>query len=158
VTAGGASRDADIIIPLSKMHAIHGGVVLKSTGQPPPTAVVELIYADTREHARFSVQSNGHFDLWFVPEDSYVIRAIAGPEALPDIDFDGEEGGGFGFTGGFWLNASSSTKEEGAVEIPLVVKGDVEGISIAVPDPPPLKHAAPTEAPEQSDTAAPPQQ
>jgi hypothetical protein len=148
VTAGGASADADIIIPLSKMHSIHGEVVLKSTGQAPPTAVVELIYADTREHARFSVQSNGHFDLSFVPEDSYVLRAVARPEALPNIDFDDEETGGIGFAGGVFFRPSISREEAGAVEIPLVVSGDVEGITIAVPDPPASKQAAPPQTPE----------
>jgi opacity protein-like surface antigen len=157
VTAGGASADADIIIPLSKMHAIHGEVLLKSTGQPPLFSVVELVYADTGEHARFSVQSNGRFDLWFVPEESYVLRAVAGPEAMPNVDFDDEEGAGIGFVGGVTFNASSSMKEAGAVEIPLLVKGEVEGITIRVPDPKPLEHAAPSEAPGQGETAAPPQ-
>jgi hypothetical protein len=157
VTAGGASADADIIIPLSKMHAIHGEVLLKSTGQPPLFSVVELVYADTGEHARFSVQSNGRFDLWFVPEESYVLRAVAGPDAMPNVDFDDEEGAGIGFVGGVTFNASSSMKEAGAVEIPLLVKGDVEDITIRVPDPKPLEHAAPSEAPGQGEVAAPPQ-
>jgi hypothetical protein len=159
VTAGGASADADIIIPLSKLHSVHGEVILKRTGQPPPSATLQLVYADTQESARIAVASNGHFDLYFVPEESYFLRAIASAAALPNVDIDDDDGGG----GGFFISQNPSGtsdpwKQAGAAQVPLVVKGDVEDITIAVPDPPPSKHAAPAEGVVQEDVpAAPPQ-
>jgi hypothetical protein len=158
VTTGGASSDADIIIPLSKLHSIHGDVVLKSTGQPPASAFLQLVYADTQEPARVVMAPGGHFDLPFVPEESYLLRAIAAPNGLRNLgigDDDVNEGGMI--VSGFYIKAPGRSKEEGAVEIPLLVKGDVEDITIRVPDPQPLEHAAPSEAPEQGDASAPPQ-
>jgi hypothetical protein len=156
VTAGGASADADIVIPLSKLHSIHGEVILKSTGQPPPSAGLQLVYADTQEPARIAVASNGHFDLYFVPEESYFLRAIASADALPNVDLDDEVGGG-----GFFVTQPSGTsdawKQAGAAQVPLVVKGDVESITIRVDDPPPSKKSAPSEGVMQEDANAPPQ-
>jgi hypothetical protein len=156
VTAGGASADADIIIPLSKLHSVQGDVVLKSTGQPPPIAVLQLVYSDTQEPARIAIAPNGHFDLPYVPEESYLLRAIAGPEAVPDMDFGDGEGAGEGFfMTGVRSGPSDSWKQAGAVEIPLLVRGDVEGITIAVPDPPPTKQTTPPQTPDQGATPAP---
>lgn len=155
-TLGGASADADIIIPLSKMHSVHGDVILKSTGQPPAAAVLQLLYADTQEQARYAIAPNGHFDLPYVPEESYLLRAIATPDALPNMEMDDEEDGGSGFfISGIRNGASDSWKQEGAVEIPLLVKGDVESITIAVPDPPKSKEAEPPQAPNSETTPAP---
>jgi hypothetical protein len=158
VTAGGASSDADIIIPLSKLHSIHGDIVLKSTGQPPASAVLQLVYADTQEPARYAISTNGHFDLSFVPEESYLIRATAGAVALPNMDFDDAEEGVGVFASGIPLDTSPSLKQPGSAEIPLLVKGDVEGILIAVPDPPAANQPVLPQSPEQGSTATPPPQ
>ena len=155
VTAGGAAADADIIIPLSKMHSIHGDVVLKSTGLPPPTVALQLVYADTQELARVAIASNGHFDLFFVPEDSYLLRAAASTDEMPNLD-DDDEGGGVGlFVSGARFDESAAMKDAGATEIPLVVKGDVEGLTIAVPDPPVVKQPVALRTLEQGATPAP---
>ena len=58
IEPGEKSHSAEITIPLNKLHTVKGHAVLKSTGSPPPTAVLELLYADTRELAR-SVGSPG---------------------------------------------------------------------------------------------------
>ena len=79
VTTGGASKDADITIPLSRLHTIRGQVLLKSTNQPPSAATVRLLYADTREPARSMVAPNGEFEFHYVPEDSFILRAAASP-------------------------------------------------------------------------------
>ena len=159
VSAGGASADADIVIPLSKLHSIHGEVILKSTGQPPPSAGLQLVYADTQEPARVAIASNGHFDLYFVSEESYFLRAIAEPEALPGMDIDDDDNGGYGF---FISQNPSGTSDPwtqaGATQVPLVVKGDVASITIAVPDPPAPKQAAPAQTPDQGTTSTPPTQ
>jgi len=138
VTAGGASKDADITIPLSKLHTIHGLVVLQSNGQPPPSAAVQLLYADTREPARIAVAPNGEFEIHYVPEGSFILSATASAQALPGSDAEGDDnsgGGGFrgsSFTFSFPANGGSPG---GGAELPLLVTGDVEHANISVPDP-----------------------
>jgi hypothetical protein len=141
VTAGGASKDADITIPLSRLHTVRGEVVLKSTGQPPPAASVQLLYADTQEPARMAIASHGEFELHYVPEGNFVLRAEASPQPLPEIHIGDEDDSG----GDRWVPyagvsnnfaVSVNEKAAGFAEMPLAVTGDVEHVTIAVPDPP----------------------
>ena len=149
VTAGGASKDADIIIPLSKLHTIHGQVVLSSTGQPPPAAAVQLLYADTREPARMAIAPNGEFEIHYVPEGSFILSAIAIAQALPNLDADGEDnsgGAGVGYMAGSSFGFTVPANEgnpAGAAELPVLVTGDVEHANISVPDPQPTNQEAP---------------
>ena len=55
IAGGESNTEADITIPLRKLHSIRGQIVLKRTGQPPPMASLRLLYADTREFARMAV-------------------------------------------------------------------------------------------------------
>ncbi len=139
VGSGETAADADITIPLSKLHTIRGHVVLKSTGQAPPAAVVELVYADTKLPARMTTVPGGDFEFRYVPEDSYVIQAVANAEPLPTMDIpDEEEGGGTGLsstTMSFSVRAPSADPET-AAEVPLLVTGDVDDVNLVVPDPP----------------------
>lgn len=134
VDGGGASNDADITIPLSKLHTVHGQVILKSTGQHPPAAMVQLLYADTKELARMAIAPDGEFEMPWVPEGSFILRAAASPEPLPNLGFgDDEDGGGFGFI----YSAKQDVGElPGAADLPLIVAGDIENAIISVPDPP----------------------
>jgi len=127
VDAGGAARDADITIPLSKLHTIRGQVQLKSSGQPPASANVQLLYADTREEARSVFAPNGQFEFFYVPEDSFVLRAAAGSQAPPDLDALGPEPQRI-----VW---SFPQAGEGSPELPLLLTGNVDNLTIAVPDP-----------------------
>ena len=145
VTTGGASKDADITIPLSRMHTIRGQVLLKSTNEPPSAATVRLLYADTKEPARSMVAPNGEFEFHYVPEDSFILRAVASPELFPLGDSgDGDESG-FGPPAGrytFTLQPTGEGSDSGA-EMPLVVTSDMDGVSISVPDPQPKNQGAP---------------
>ncbi len=160
VTAGGAAKDADITIPLSKLHTIHGQVVLKSTGQPPPAAVVQLVYADTEEPARMTVAPNGEFEIRYVPEGSFILRAIASPEPLPQINVEDSEDEGFGNGAsavgfGFMVSPNENAgKMEGGAEVSLLVTGDVDNVNIAVPDPPASHAGAPGSVEGQNATPA----
>jgi hypothetical protein len=142
VGSGETSADADITIPLSKLHRIRGHVVLKSTGQAPPAAVVELVYADSKEPARMTTVPGGDFEFRYVPEDSYVIEAVANPEPLPNMDGPeadepGNGSGGTIISSGFSFSVRSpSADPETAAEIPLLVTGDVDDVNLTVPDPP----------------------
>jgi hypothetical protein len=129
VSAGGAQKDADITIPLSKLHTIRGQVLLKSSNTAPVTANVELLYADTREEVRSVLAPNGKFEIFYVPEESFVLRAAAGSQAPPDLEnFDS----GNGPRRIFWFFPQV---DEGSPELKLQVTGNVENVSIAVPDP-----------------------
>jgi hypothetical protein len=143
VDAGGASRDADIIIQLSKLHTIRGQVLLKSTGQPPPLATVELLYADTKETARTAIAPDGEFEMRWVPEGSFILRAAARQDALPNLDFtdpdvdfgDGEDGLGHAIGVSYAMDVNTGD-DSGGADLPLVIVGDMDHVSIAVPNPP----------------------
>ena len=132
VDAGGATKDADITIPLSKLHAVRGQVLLKSTGQPPVGANLKLLYADTKEEARSVYAANGRFEIDYVPEGSYVLRAAAGATAPPDMNAMSD--GKFHHIVWNFPNAG-----DGSPEQPLDVTGDVDNVTILVPDPGPTK-------------------
>jgi hypothetical protein len=137
VGAGADSGDADITIPLSKMHTIRGQVVLKRTGQPPPNASVQLLYADTKEPLRTAIAPNGEFELHWVPEGAFLLRAAASRERLPEADFpEDDEGNGFATSTSFVFSLNTMPEAHGSAEMPLLVAGDVDHLSIAVPDPP----------------------
>lgn len=136
VDAGGASRDADITIPLSKLHTIRGQVVLKSSGQAPPAAMVQLLYADTKELARMAVAPGGEFEMHYVPEGSFILRAAASPDSLPKFAI-GDDEDGADSAGGFGIMSNPNPGAiEDSADMPLVVTGDVDYVSISVPDPP----------------------
>ncbi len=142
VGSGEPSANADITIPLSKLHTVRGHVVLKSTGQPPPASLVELLYADSKHPVRLAVVPGGDFEIHYVPEDSYVIEAVANPDPLPPMDGPDEDeagpgGGGAMFSSGFSFSVRApSADHESAAEVPLLVTGDVDDVNLAVPDPP----------------------
>jgi len=146
VTAGGASRDADITIPLSRLHTIRGQVLRKSTNQLPRAATVRLLYADTREPARTMVAPNGEFEFHYVSEGSFILHAASSPELLPQVDSGDGDDSGFGFpTARFSLSLQPSDDvSDSGEEMPLVVTGDMDGVSISVPDPPPSNQNAPS--------------
>jgi hypothetical protein len=152
VTAGGASRDADITIPLSRLHTVRGQVLLKSTNQSPRAATVRLLYADTREPARTMVAPNGEFEFHYVSEGSFILHAASSPELLPQVDSGDGDDSGFGFPAGRFslsLQPSDDFSESGE-EMPLVVTGDMDGVSISVPEPPPSEQEAPNSGAGQS--------
>jgi hypothetical protein len=151
--AGGEAKDADITIPLSKLHTIRGRVVVKSTGEAPPTAAVRLLCADTREVARTAMAVEGEFEFGYVADDSYVLQAAASAEPLPKIDVEDDDGGGFfvsSSSGSIQLEVGAG-KEKGG-EVAVLVHGDVSGVVIETPDPPTQQPGTETtEAPAQTE-------
>jgi hypothetical protein len=133
VDAAGAAKDADIVIPLSRLHTIRGQVLLKSSNQPPVNANVQLLYADTKEELRSIYAPDGQFEFDYVPEDSFILRAAAGSEAAPDMEKLQAEPGPRHVS---WTYPEAG---DGSPELPLLVTGNVENLSIGVPDPDPKK-------------------
>jgi hypothetical protein len=141
VGPGDVSGGADITIPLGSLHSIHGSVILKSTGQAPPAAGLQLLYADNQELARTAIAPDGEFDIPYVPEGNYILRAVASPQPIPAFGGDDNEQELGNLSGGIGIfaPASSDTKLHGGAEIPLMVKGDINNVTISVPDPQPIK-------------------
>jgi hypothetical protein len=142
---GDSSKDADITIPLSKLHTIRGRVTFKSNGEGPPTAELQLLYADNRERARVVVATDGEFALAYVPEGNYILQAAGSNERIPTFE-DDEGGTGFlfqpqhhSFIIGTASGKDSGTTPDETAEIPVAVSGDVSGLTISVPDPPVVK-------------------
>jgi hypothetical protein len=155
VESGDGTKDADITIPLGKLHTIRGHVVLKSNGEDPPAATIKLLYADTRELARTVMAPNGAFEIHYVPEDSYTLQAVAWAEPIPGLESEDDDNQGIGVISSsiaFSFNTNTE-KSEGSTEIPLVVSGDVDNAIVAVPDPPKTK---PSGAPESAGEEQPP--
>jgi len=142
IEGGESFAGADITIPLQKLHTLRGRVILKRTGQPPPTATLRLLFADTRETARVGLAVNGEFTIPYVPEDSFVLQAMAQSDSLPNSDIgDGDAGLGI-----FWasdqdeqwtsvFDERGSQKPDGTAEIPLAVQNDMDAIVLEAPDP-----------------------
>jgi hypothetical protein len=148
--AGEANTDANITIPLSALHTIRGRVVLKSTGAEPPAAVLELVYADTGEVARVALTSGGDFAIAYVAEGSYILRAVANSEPLPAVNMNAD--GGVDIASG--ASALNTANQEGAAEMPIMVSGEVAGVTIAVPDPPAAK-PEPSPSPSEANPPSP---
>lgn len=130
VDAGGPSKNADITIPLSKLHTLRGQVLLKSSGQPPVSANVQLLYADSKEQVRSIFAPGGKFEIFYVPEENYILRAAAGIEPPPDIEEVHDPTVRPRHV--IWHFPQA---DDGSPELPLQVTGDIENISISVPDP-----------------------
>jgi hypothetical protein len=149
---GEAVTDANITIPLSTLHTIRGRVVLKSNGAEPPAATLELLYADTGEVARVALTAGGDFAISYVADGSYILRAVANSEPLPTVNVNADGGVDIA-AGAGGLNAAN---QEGAAEMPIMVTGEVAGVTIAVPDPPVAKpESSPEPAPSPSETNPP---
>ena len=147
IAGGESNTEADITIPLSKLHSVHGRITLKRTGQPPPTAALRLLYADTREFARMAVAVNGEFELNYIPEGSYILQAQASADPAPanEEDGNGTISGSFGVfieTGDFDFAPHVSIDESASSEIPIDVHGELTGIALEVPDAPAKKSSA----------------
>jgi hypothetical protein len=150
---GEAMTDANITIPLSTLHTIRGRVVLKSNGAEPPAAALELLYADTGEVARVALTAGGDFAIGYVAEGSYILRAAANAEPLPAVNVNAD--GGVDIAPGAGGSSITAANQEGAAETPIMVTGEVAGVTIAVPDPPAAK---PQPAPSPAETnPSPPQ-
>ena len=151
---GSAVENADITIPLSSLHTLRGRVLMKTTGQSPAIAGVQLLFADSKEVARMAIAPDGEFELRYVAEDTYILRAAASsrPFSKEDLLSDDDTrvrqavAPGIGF-----MFASDGPGQQVAAEMPLRVSDDMDGLTITVPDPPGWKHVSePSDAGEKN--------
>jgi hypothetical protein len=120
VERGEREKDVSITIPLASLHTIRGNIVIKGTGEVPHMAVLQLLWADTRELARAGIALDGQIELDYVPEGSFILRAAASGLTLETARGKGE---GEQMIGAF-------------AEVPVLVTGNVSDLTITVPEPP----------------------
>ncbi len=154
VGSGEAFTDANITIPLSTLHTIRGHIILKSNGEAPPAAGLQLLYADTREPARVALANGGDFAISYVPEGSFILRVIAISEPLPKLETDADGGTNIA-AGASEFVPSDTSNQDGVTEMPVLVTADLSGVTITVPDPPVQKPDAPQEPAPPSAPPAP---
>jgi hypothetical protein len=112
---------------------------------------LELLYADTGEVARVALTAGGDFAISYVAEGSYILRAVANSEPLPTVNVNAE--GGVDIAPG--AGGLNTANQEAAAEMPIMVTGEVAGVTIAVPDPPAKTPEAPPPPAEQNTTPPP---
>jgi hypothetical protein len=125
VESGDREKDVNIAIPLTSLHTVQGEIVLKGLGSSPSAAAIQLLYADTREVARVGVARDGNFELNYIPEGTYILRAAA--SSLPE------------FPTIHTCPPDCPTPTEPVfgpfTELPLVVAGEVSNLIVTVPPP-----------------------
>jgi hypothetical protein len=120
IERGEREKDVSITVPLASLHSIRGNIVIKGTGEVPHLAVLQLLWADTRELARAGIALDGQIELDYVPEGSFILRAAASGLTLETARGKGE---GEQMIGAF-------------AEVPVLVTGNVSDLTITVPEPP----------------------
>lgn len=127
VRQGDSVLGVDITIPLGKLHRVSGQVILQSTEKPPPSALIRILYADTREEARSIFARNGAFRVDYLPDGHYILTAEAGRLAIPDDDAAQR----------FLISGEKlfpGTTSGATAEMPLLVNGDLTDVTITIPD------------------------
>jgi hypothetical protein len=122
----------DITIPLATLHTVKGTVTAKRDGHALSGGTVSLVTADDQTQTQFAeIDQEGHFELPYVAEDRYTLRALGGQdvELIQRHQFNSN------------YTEAKVLKTYAEAEIPLTVQGDVSSIEIAVPDTPTPKAA-----------------
>jgi len=119
---------ADITVAMTKLHLITGTVIAASDGHPIDRATVSLVDSvDGNPVREVTVFGSGRFTISLVPEGNYLLRVS---EAM-----DGEIQA-VPVEGGTGTSSQFVPKHVfGDTQQPLVVGGDVSGLTVKVPEP-----------------------
>jgi hypothetical protein len=120
--------DADITVAMSKLRMISGTVVAARDGHPIDRATISLV--DTVEESpvrEAAVFGGGRFTIPLVPEGKYVLKVT---EAMDGEMQTTPAEGGAGPSSHFVPHHVYANAEQ-----PLVVSGDVSGLTVKVPEP-----------------------
>lgn len=131
LTAGESRPGEDIVIPLSKLHSVSGTVVASHDGRPL-AGDVELLYGDDKKSLATAEldSTSGEYRFAFVPEGHFTLKVTAvDPQVMKATDAKvAAENPGY-------MKAYSKGKHVyGALEQPLDVNGDIDGLVLSVPD------------------------
>ena len=145
LVTGESRPDEDIVIPLSKLHSVSGSVVAARDGQPR-AGVVVLLDGDGKKSLA-SVQANsttGEFRFEFVPEGHFVLQVTAVDlQATEAVDTDATTSPGASYA------AYGSSTVKAALEQPLDVHDDIDGLVLSVPEETAKPTAAENSGPSQ---------
>jgi hypothetical protein len=118
VRAGEIASGTDIVIPLTGLHNVSGGVTAVADGHALGHGKVLLLYADDREVARkTSLLEDGSFVFGFVPDGSYVVQVSGAADADQKEDAPPK------------TNAARAYVDK---EMPLAVAGNMEDVNLSV--------------------------
>jgi len=109
--AGENRNDADIVIPLSGLHSLRGTVTAKIGGLPINHGKISLLDQDDKTYLRSAaIRDYGEFAFTNVPEGNYLIEIKNAEETESD----------------------KTVRLYQDLQQPLLVKGDVENISLSL--------------------------
>lgn len=121
-------NDVEVVFPLSGLHAISGSVVAKVDNHAVNSGSITLQDPDSKTPLRTAmVGQNGTFLLNYVPEGTYLLKVDGAADTQPR---NGDSSGGELSR----LLNSKVVKGFGPAEMPVIVKGDVDGLVVQVPD------------------------
>jgi hypothetical protein len=124
------AHGADIVIPLSGMHAISGNIEAAADGHAPSHATVALLYADDRAPARkTAMDQDGSYSFEYVPEDNYILR-------VSDVEDSADNGGDNGAPpkSADKAPAPQAPRKYLGLEMPLHVLSDMSDVIISLTD------------------------
>lgn len=123
----------DIVIPMSKLHTIKGSIVSAHDGHLVNGGGVYLLHADDHSLAGQAslTEDDPSFTFSFIFEGDYILSS----PMSADVDYEPAERPA-GSLGPVQFN-THTVHFYGASAIPLHVKGDMDGVTIDVPEPTP---------------------
>jgi hypothetical protein len=152
IAAGETVAGADIVIPLTGLHAVSGLVTALADGHALGHGTVRLLYADDREPARETdLGDDGSFAFDYVPEGKYIL-SVTGAQDTQEKAAEAEPTGTVvaGTASPATVQVmpdAAQTKPAAHVyadkEMPITVMNDMENLSV------PLVYAVPATTPAQ---------
>ena len=140
VKDGEQRDDVEVVFPLNGLHTISGSVVAKMDNHAVNSGSVMLKDPETKLAVRNTmVEQDGTFRLNYVPDGTYLVAVGGAADTQP------KTGDGSGGQFARMMN-SKIVRGFGDAETSVIVKGDVEGLVLQVPDAP-VKVAKPPSPP-----------
>jgi hypothetical protein len=120
----------DLVVPLSKLHAIAGTVAAERDGHAVNAATVKLVYADDKSEVASTRVENeeGFFRFEFVPEGSYLIEVSSAKDVSRE-----EKPNPPGYFPRFDVK-ETDLHDYAEKEQPLLINGDMTNLVVAVPE------------------------
>jgi hypothetical protein len=128
VGAGDHVDGIEVVFPISGLHTISGSVVAKADNHAINKGTILLLDAETKSTVRMAMLGgDGGFHLNYVPDGQYIIRAAGA------ADIERSESGEMESDFARMMN-SKTLKSYGEVEQHLVLKSDITGLELGVPE------------------------
>ena len=141
LTAGAQRDDVEVIFPLNGLHTVSGSVVAKSDNHSLNAGIVELEDPDTKAQVRMAViGQDGTFQFNYLPDGTYVLKVSGADMKAGNGDAAGGGGDFMRLINGA-LSGGKGVKEYESVQQTLIVKSDIVGLSMQLPDEAPKKEA-----------------